>query len=78
MAIGIVITTKNRIIVEARMNLINHPYIQVLDVSKLEERGGKKKRRTRIVNVYDNYLLADQVCFRVGSNTRRRALANAD
>lgn len=60
MAIGIVVTTRNRIIVEARMNIINHPYIKVLDVWELEKRVGKKKSRKGIVNMYDNYLKADE------------------
>lgn len=77
-AVGIAIITKNRIIVEARMEIFNHPYIQVLNVWELDERGRKKTRRRRVGNVYDNYLPADQVWTGVGSNTRRRTLANTE
>lgn len=60
MTIEIVGTMRNRIIVEAKTDIINHPYIKVLNVWELEERGGRKKRRTRIVNVYGNHLQPDQ------------------
>lgn len=56
MVIEIAIITRNRIIVEARADIINHPYIQVLDVWELVKRREKKKRRMKVVNVYDNYL----------------------
>lgn len=62
MAIGVAVTTKKRIIVEAKTGIINHPYIQVLDVWELgKTAGAKKKRRTGIINVYDNHLHANQV-----------------
>lgn len=63
---------------EARINIINHSYIQALDVWEQEKRGGKKNRRTRIVNVYYNHLWPDQAWTEAGSCTRRKALADAD
>lgn len=69
---------RNRIIVEARMDIVNHLYIQALYVRELDENRGKKKKRTRVVNVYDNHLPADQAWTLMGSNTRRRALTDAD
>lgn len=39
-----------------RKDIFNYPYIQVLDVWELDKKGEKKKRRMRIVNVYDNHL----------------------
>lgn len=59
--IRIAVTTRYRVIVEARIDIINHPYIQELNVWKLEERPGRKRRRTRVVNMYDNHLRADQM-----------------
>lgn len=41
--IEIAVTTRNRIIVEVGAVVMNHPYIQVLDVWELEKR---KKRKT--------------------------------
>lgn len=41
--------------VETRSDLIDHPYIQIVDVWELDEKN-KKKRWTRIVNVYDNWV----------------------
>lgn len=45
--------TSNRLIVESRTDIINYPYIEVLHLWELEKRGGTKRRRTRIFNVYD-------------------------
>lgn len=75
--IGTVVTTRNRLIVQPWIYILNHPYIQALDVWKLEERGRRKKRRTKVVSVYDNHLQAHQAWNKVGNNTRRRALAEA-
>lgn len=59
-AIVIAGTTKNRLIIEMRMDIINLYYIKALDMLELEERVERKKRRTRIVNMYDNHLVIDQ------------------
>lgn len=48
---------------------------QAREISELEEIGGTKKRRTQIINVYDNNLQADQVWGDVRSTSRRWALA---
>lgn len=42
-----------RIIVESRSDIIDHPYIQVMDVQELDSIK-KKKKRTRTANLYDN------------------------
>jgi hypothetical protein len=42
-------------IIEARIDLINYPYILALDIWDLD-RGRYRVRRTRIVNCYDNWL----------------------
>lgn len=72
------VTMRNRLIVEVGTDIIDHPYIQAVDICELEERRRKKKRRTNIVNVYDNRLQTDQAWNKVRSNTKRRALADAD
>lgn len=64
------VTTSNRLIVEASTNIINYLYIQTQDVWKLEHRRGKKKRTT-IVKVYENYLWTDQLWNGLGSSTRK-------
>lgn len=76
MTIGVVITTRKRLIVETRMNIINHSYIQVLDVWELEKGGETKKRRIQIINIYGNHLCANQVRGQVGSISQRTALAD--
>lgn len=35
--IGVAVTTRNRIIVEARTDIINHSYFRALDIRELEE-----------------------------------------
>ena len=52
MVLGVKKDICGRVIVETRSELIDHPYIQVVDVWELDKQ--KKKRLTRIVNVYDN------------------------
>lgn len=76
--IEILVTPQNRIIVEARTDIINHSYIQALNIWELEERRGKKKSSMGVLNVYDNHLQTDQAWTAVGSNTRRRALVDMD
>lgn len=46
----------NKTIVENRTDLVSHPYAIVLDITEREVRAKGQKRRTRIVNVYDNKL----------------------
>lgn len=43
------------------MNIIDYPYIMALNLWELEKSGRKKKRRTRVVNTYDNDLRVNQV-----------------
>jgi hypothetical protein len=45
----------DRTTVEARTDLINHPYLMALDIWELN-RSGEKARRTRVINCYDNWL----------------------
>lgn len=55
----VVVTTRNKLIVEVKTDIINHLYMQTLDIWELKERGEVRKRVRRIMNVYDNYSLAD-------------------
>lgn len=52
-AVGVKKDLEERIIVENRSDLADHPYLQVLDVWELDS-NKKKKRKTYIINVYDN------------------------
>ena len=46
----------NSLIIEARTDLVNHPYILALDIWDIHHRTRQKIRRTRLVNVYDNII----------------------
>jgi Endonuclease-reverse transcriptase len=65
----------NQLIIEARMDLANHPYILVVDIWEL--RAQEKARRTRIINCYDNWIGAS-CCWQGESTRRRRAIEDAD
>ena len=43
-------------IVENQTNLVSHPYSMVLDITKGEIHAKEQKRKTKIVNIYDNKL----------------------
>ena len=43
-----------QLIIEARTDLINHPYALVLDIWDIQLKIKTKKRRTRLINIYDN------------------------
>ena len=43
-----------QLIIEARTDLLNHPYALVLDIWDIQPVTKTKKRRTRLINVYDN------------------------
>lgn len=44
----------NKIIVKHRTDLINHPYIMLLEIRKLDSRSKKPGRKMWVVNVHDN------------------------
>ena len=71
-AVGIRRDLYSQLIVEARTDLIDHPYIMVVDVWDLG-RAGEKKRRTRLVNCYDNWL-GPGLCWQGDKEERRRAI----
>jgi len=43
-----------QVIIEARTDLINHPYAIALDIWELHPKTKAKRRRTRLINIYDN------------------------
>ena len=43
-----------QIIIKARTDLINHPYVLILNIWDIQPITKTKKRRTRLINVYDN------------------------
>lgn len=61
---------------ETRSDLIDHPYLQVVDVWELKSQR-KKKRRTRIVNIYDNWVGRDQI-WQGDREEKRRAIQDAE
>jgi hypothetical protein len=69
--------TLNKRIIEARTDLINHPYFLVVDVWDLERGSRKQVRRTRVVNCYDNWIGEGQV-WQGQEARRRRAIEDAD
>lgn len=75
-AIGIAVSIRGRLIVETRMNIIDYPYIMILNLWELEKLGEMKKRRTRVNNTYDNLLKADQMLGGVGRSSRSTALSD--
>ena len=62
----------DKVIVEARTDILDHPYFMIVDVWELN-RAQEKVRRTRIVNGYDNWLGASH-CWQGDSERQRRAL----
>lgn len=44
----------DKIVVEHRTDLINHPYVMLLEIRELDPRSKKPARKTQIVNVYDH------------------------
>ncbi len=46
--------TLNKIVIENRINVVNHLYCIVLDIKKLNLVIRKFLRKTRVVNLYDN------------------------
>lgn len=54
--IGIIVSTRGRLVVETRMDIIHHHYIIMLHIWKLDRQDVKKRRRIRIANVNANSL----------------------
>lgn len=75
-AIGVRRDLGGRIVVETRSDLVDHPYVQAIDIWELDSQQ-KKKRKTRLVNVYDNWVGEGQV-FRGDRTERRRAIDDID
>ena len=44
----------NRVVIENRTDLISHLYCICLDIKELDLQSGKRLRKTRVVNLYDN------------------------
>ena len=63
----------NKIIVENRSDLVNHPYFLALDIRDVDGQSDNPTRRTRVVNIYDNRV--GQRCMWEGETPQnRRAL----
>ena len=63
----------DKLVVENRTDLVNHPYFILLEIRELDQRSKKPGRKTRALTVYDNRV--GQGCTWSGNNPRiRRAL----
>lgn len=51
----------NKIVVKYQTDLVSHPYGMVLDITDGKIYGKRKKKKTRIVNIYDNKLEERQI-----------------
>ena len=46
----------NRVVVEKRSDLVDHPYVMALDVRDLDQKTRLPSKRTKVVNVYDQFI----------------------
>src|SRR5271154_29236 len=63
----------SQLIIEARTDLLDHPYALALDIWELYRDTRTKKRRTRLINVYDNQIGLG-TCYKGESNQSWRAI----
>lgn len=59
--IELAVSMRWRLIEEAQTDIIDHSHIMVVHLWELEKASAKKKRKTRVVNIYDNSLKTDYV-----------------
>ncbi len=63
----------DKIVLQNRTDLVNHPYVMLLEIRELDPRSKKSGRKTRVVNVYNNRV--GRVCrWDSGISCTRRAL----
>jgi len=62
-----------QLIIESRTDLIDHPYALVHDIWDLYRGTRAKKRRTRLINLYDNKIGLG-TCYKGNSNRTLRAM----
>lgn len=67
---------EGRILVKILSYLVGHPCILVIDAWKLDSKK-RKRKKTRVTNVYDNWLGEGQV-WRGPRNEKRRAIGDVD
>lgn len=44
----------NQLVVENRTNLVSHPYCLAVDITEFESLPSRRKKKIRIINLYDN------------------------
>ena len=71
-AFGIKKDIRANVIVETRSDLVDHPYIQIIDIWELDL-CGNKSRKTRIINLYDDWV-GDGYQWRGDKDGKRRAI----
>ena len=80
-AIKVVTTVRkdllDKIVVEHRTDLVNHPYFVLLEIRDLDQQTKRPERKTRVLNVYNNRV--GQGCTWSENNSRvRRALEDIE
>jgi hypothetical protein len=63
--------------VEARSDLVNHPYVLALNIWDLHPYSQKKARRTRLINCYNN-LIGLNTSYQGDIDSNRRAIDDID
>jgi hypothetical protein len=58
---------------ETRSDLVNHPYVLILNIWDLQPNTQKKIRRTRLINYYDNRIGLNTT-YHEDINSNRRAI----
>lgn len=61
--IGMSVNIGEIVIVETWPDVIDHPYIIILDICEFDGKGGKKKRRTKIINNFNNNMRVDNLWY---------------
>ena len=46
----------DKIMIDHRMDLVNHLYFMLLEIRELDPQSKRPRRKTQIVNIYDNWI----------------------
>ena len=60
----------DKIVIEHRTNLVNHPYFILLEIRDLDQQSRRPGRKTQVINIYDNQV--GQGCTWTGNTPRVR------
>jgi hypothetical protein len=65
------------VITESRSDLVNYPYFLAIDVWKLYLQSKQKRRKTRLINCYDNRI-GPNIIYQGDIDSNRRAIEDID